>query len=266
MPAGIFDPVPLTFRDGRYLGQDNIGWDIVESAVSLLSTLVFLNERNGYMYERKLMELKEAERITFQRLRIKSLDTYGTASSIDAFEDGINCRYGGDFDDASVDNACKLAAYALTSGGAGRYAHPSRIRANDHTCENIRIMVRRTVGFFANMGPVTRIGFDMPGGYGGRITEGYGNYLTGSTVWDMTTSTEPLPKDKVLQLLVRYVMCRHSDDPEIGSVTNMGLVNPRLNCAYIVSGSRIDPSVIEHVEKEIVGYRPDLTVRVPINV
>ena len=79
MPAGIFDPVPLTFRDGRYLGQDNIGWDIVESAVSLLSTLVFLNERNGYMYERKLMELKEAERITFQRLRIKSLDTYGTA-------------------------------------------------------------------------------------------------------------------------------------------------------------------------------------------
>ena len=137
MPAGIFDPVPLTFRDGRYLGQDNIGWDIVESAVSLLSTLVFLNERNGYMYERKLMELKEAERITFQRLRIKSLDTYGTASSIDAFEDGINCRYGGDFDDASVDNACKLAAYALTSGGAGRYAHPSRIRANDHTCEGV---------------------------------------------------------------------------------------------------------------------------------
>ena len=66
--------------------------------------------------------------------------------------------------------------------------------------------------------------------------------------------------------LVRYVMCRHSDDPEIGSVTNMGLVNPRLNCAYIVSGSRIDPSVIEHVEKEIVGYRPDPTVRVPINV
>ena len=82
----------------------------------------------------------------------------------------------------------------------------------------------------------------------------------------MTTSTEPLPQDKVLQLLVRYVMCRHSDDPEIGSVTNMGLVNPRLNCAYIVNGSRIDPSVIEHVEKEIVGYRPDPTVRVPINV
>lgn len=252
VPAGLFDPVPLTYRDGKYLGQDNIGWDIVENAVSLLSALVFLNERDGYPYDRKIVEIKEAEEMAFRHLG-GGLGAYGTASAFDMLEDGIDCRYGGDFDDASVDNACKLAAFALSGGGNGKYRHPSRVRANDHTCENIRIMVRRTTGFFTNMGPIKRMGFDLSGGGGSRITEGYGGYLTESAVWDITTSTEPLPRDRTLQLLVRFLMCRRSEDPALRSVANMGLVNPRLNCAYIVGTSKLDPAVLKRVEDEIIG-------------
>lgn len=251
VPAGLFSPIPLMPGDGRPLGHDSIDSGTVLGAVSLLSVLTLLNERDGYRYDRAAAEIKEAERIAFIHLENNHLGMYGSSSYSDVFEDGINCRYGGELDDASVDCACKLSAFAASGG---KLSHPSRIRADDRTCANIRTMVRRTVAFLTGMGPVSRMGFEIPGAGGSRITKGTGNYITKDTVWDITVSSEPLPRDGVLKVLVRYIMCRHSDDPVLRSVKNIGLLNPRLGCAYIADASEIDPKTVEVVERDILGY------------
>ncbi|MGI6008904.1 MAG: hypothetical protein ACOX8X_02110 [Methanomethylophilus sp.] len=249
LKPGIFDPLPLAFNDGKYVGQDNLPGEIIEGAVGLLSCFNLFSWMHGYDFGMRDACLKEAERTAFQGLPAYGLGGYGEASAADVFEAGISCSYGNEADPPSADCACRLAAAAL--GGSYR---PAKVRADDRTCSNIEIMVRRTVGFFSGDGTLRRIGFDFGSGYGERIDSGYGWFLNDTGIWDMTASRDPLPSDRTLQLLVRYVLCRDSGDPVLEKVENIGLVNPRLGCAYLTNVSKIPQEAIQAAE-DIIGKR-----------
>jgi len=239
LKPSIFDPVPLAFNDGRYIGQDNLPGDIVEGAVCLLSFFSLFSAMSGYSYAERDACLKEAERTAFQDCSPGWTGAYGTASGADAFEDGIACAYSKDIEPYAADCACRLAA-----GAAGGY-RPARVRADDRTCSNIASMVRRTVVFFGNNGPVKRIGFSFGAGYGERIGSGFGHFLTDACIWDMSVTQDPLPPERTMRLLVRLVMCRESGDPDLERISNIGLLNPRLGCAYVTSLSRVPQEAVQ---------------------
>ena len=251
LKAGIFDPVPLAFNDGRYIGQDNLPGDIVEGAVCLLSCFSLFSAMSGYSYGERDACLKEAERTAFQDCAPGWTGPYGTVSKADAFEDGIACAYGKEIEPYTAACACRVAA-----GAAGGY-RPARVRADDRTCSNIATMVRRTVGFFGNNGPLRRIGFSFGAGYGERISSGFGLFLTDSFIWDMAVTQDPLPPDRTMRLLVRLAMCRESGDPDLERISNIGLVNPRLGCAYVTSLSRVPPEALQ-AACDAVGLRRPL--------
>lgn len=246
LPLGRFDPVPISLNDGRVLSRENLAGDIVGGAVKLLAACEMISRESGYDMDERAI-LSRAERAVFEVSPEKVPDS----EFIDVYSRGIAVKFGGGFDYSSIDCACKLSAFFI--GNFGQYGNASRIRADDRTCGNIRTMVTRVETFLDLVGPVRRMCFRFPGGYGRAIDDGCGEYLTDGSLWDVCTSRDPLPLDNRLRLLVRYVMCTHSKDPLMKGIKNIGIVNPRLNCAYMMPVDEIPEETLYYAERGIVG-------------
>ena len=241
----FFDPVPISLSDGRVLSRENLPGDVVDGAVKVLSCLDALVRDTGFDVDDRLL-LRRVEETVFEAVHQDMPD----AAYAEAYAGGISARVGG-FDHAAADCACKLA-YCMQRRSAG-YANPSRIRADDRTCTNILTMVGRMNAFLDVMGPVRRICFRFPGGYGKAVNSGFGMFLTDECLWDVTTSADPLPEKARLALLIRYVLSRGSKDPALTNIRNIGIMNPRLHCAYMMPAGDIPQDVLEYVAEGIVG-------------
>lgn len=124
----------------------------------------------------------------------------------------------------------------------------------DETIENIRTMVKRSLTFIENYGPITKDGFTLDGAYTDIITIGDGDYLTADTLWDFKVSKKEPNKDQTLQILIYYIMGKHSNYLEFNNIQNLGIFNPRLNKAYSLSVSDISDEIITEVSEKVIGY------------
>lgn len=159
-------------------------------------------------------------------------------------------------DDESVSNACKLVGYDVCfRAGIVGYKPVEEINPDSATIENIVIMVKRSLTFWKEYGPIIRDGFTFEWGYTDIVSSGDGDYLTKDTLWDFKVSKDE-PKSKyTLQLLMYYIMGCHSIHPEFKKIEKLGIFNPRKNKVYIANTSSISPEIIEKVSKEVIGYK-----------
>ena len=155
-------------------------------------------------------------------------------------------------DNESVSNAYKLVGYDVCfRAGVIGYKPVEEIKPDSDTIENIVIMVKRSLAFWKEYGPITKDGFTFEGGYTDIVSSGDGDYLTEDTLWDFKVSKEE-PKSKyTLQLLMYYIMGCHSIHPEFQKIEKLGIFNPRKNKVYIAEISSINPEVIEKVSQDI---------------
>lgn len=158
-------------------------------------------------------------------------------------------------DEKSIVSACKLVGYDVVFR-AGRlgYKPVEFINPDISTINNIRIMVERSVKFFAEYGPVISDGFTFEGGYTGLIDSGDGDFLTEDTLWDFKVSKSNITTAHTLQLMIYYLMGTHSIHDEFNSITNIGVFNPRLNIIYLLDISKISEALIFEIETEVIGY------------
>lgn len=167
--------------------------------------------------------------------------------------DGIN-----GLDDQSVINACKLVtfdAWLRNPKGAIMSKSHEEINPNSDTIHNIKTMVKRGVSFWKEYGPVTVDGFTFEEkGYTRTVNTGDGDYLTSDTMWDFKVSKYKPTSKHTLQLLMYWIMGKHSEKPEYKDITKLGFFNPRLNNVYILDTADIPQSTIETVEKEVICY------------
>lgn len=158
-------------------------------------------------------------------------------------------------DDSSIANACKLVGFdVIYRVGIAFYKPVEEIDPDKHTIANIRIMVERSLAFFADYGPVVKDGFDLKGAYTKLITIGDGDFLTLDTLWDFKVSKIKPNKDHTLQLLIYYLMGTRSIHSEFASIEYLGLYNPRQDVVYRLPISDIPRETIELVEREVIGY------------
>ena len=241
----LFDPVPISLNDGRILSKENLPGDIVDGAVKILTCLDALVRETGFNVDDQVL-LDRVERAVFE---VRHSDVTDSMFA-EAFSRGLSVRVSG-FDHAAADCACKLAYCLLKPNG--RFTNPSRIRADDRTCSNILLMTERMSYFLDAMGPARRICFHFGGGYGRAVDSGYGMFLTDGCLWDITTSADPLPEDARIRLLLRYALSVGCTDPALRSVSNIGIVNPRLHCAYMTSVRRIPEETLRYVAEGVAG-------------
>ena len=158
-------------------------------------------------------------------------------------------------DDLSIISACKLVGYdSCFRAGLIAYKPVEEINPNQKTIENIREMVTRSQKFFEEYGPVTADGFTFEGGYTDKITTGDGDFLTKNTLWDFKVSKNPPTAIHTLQLLVYYIMGKHSIHSMFNNIEYIAIFNPRLNMIYRYAIKNIPQPYITEIEREIIGY------------
>lgn len=158
-------------------------------------------------------------------------------------------------DSKSIYNACKIVGYDVCyRAGPTGYRNVDSINANKATINNIRIMVKRSITFFDNYGPMVKDGFTFEGGYTKLINKGDGDFLTKDTLWDFKVSSRKPKSAHTLQLLVYYIMGMHSVHPEFKNIKKVGIFNPRMNIVYLKNINEIPKETIDKISEEVIGY------------
>lgn len=164
--------------------------------------------------------------------------------------DGLN--------DKSIIAACKACTYDVwyrNHMGAMMAKDAKETTPNDVTIENIRVLVKRSVTFWNDYGPVIvdRFTFET-NGYTKTVDSGDGDYLTADTLWDFKISKSKPTNKHTLQLLMYWIMGQHSGKEEYKRITKLGIFNPRLNTVYLLNISDIPAEIIRDVEENVICY------------
>ena len=158
--------------------------------------------------------------------------------------------------DKAIMSAIKIVGFDVCfRAGPDQYKPVEEINPNQETIENVRVMVERSVNFFKKYGPVISDGFTFEGGgYTKTIDSGDGDFLTKDTLWDFKVSSNPPTNKHTLQLLVYYIMGKHSNKKEFETITNIGIFNPRLNVVYTYDVTLVQEKTIKDIEDNVIVY------------
>lgn len=180
-------------------------------------------------------------------------------------------------DDTSVINACKLVTFDVwfrNPLGAMMAKGYNETNPDKATIENVQTLVKRSMAFFEKYGPVTKEGFTFEpvgadnkayekmmktgkgsfGGYTAKVDSGDGDFLTADTLWDFKVSKTKPTNKHTLQLLMYWIMGKHSGQDIFKSITKLGIFNPRLSTVYLLEMSKVSADIIETVEREVICY------------
>lgn len=180
-------------------------------------------------------------------------------------------------DEDSIVNACKLVAYDVWyRNPMGAIDSYKDINPNKDTIHNIQILIKRSIDFFKDYGPVIKFGFDFEpvkknkkaykdmirqgigsyGGYTAVVDCGDGDFLTSDTLWDFKVSKKDPTSKHTLQLLMYWIMGQHSGQEIYKNIKNLGIFNPYLNKIYLLNDIThpFFEKTIKIVEKEIICY------------
>ena len=170
-------------------------------------------------------------------------------------------------DDNSIIAACKIVTYdiwyrnPMIAMGA---KNAEDTNPDKQTINNIRILIQRCLLFLEAFGPViaedfvfaeeNKKGIVVKSGYTPTVDSGDGDYLTSDTMWDFKVSRSKLTSKQTLQLLMYYIMGKHSGMDIYKNIKKLGFFNPRLNVMHILNVDDIPEEAIKNVEKEVICY------------
>lgn len=159
-------------------------------------------------------------------------------------------------DDLSIISACKLVGFDVCYRSSTKYYKPvEEITPDQKTIDNIRIMLERSLEFWKDFGPIRQYEFTFEGGYTNEVTSGDGDYLTDDTLWDIKVLKSTPTSKNTLQILMYYIMGKHSDYRTFDRIKKLGIYNPRLNVAYLLPVTLIGSHVYKEVAEEVIGYK-----------
>lgn len=254
-----FDTIPMD-DDVILNSEENISASVIGMAVDYLTRFVMGND------------IKEAFKISLLGANAAEL-LYGKKSIAVATKllKGIK-----GLDDNSIINACKLVTFdvwyrnPLVAPNSKGY---SEINPDKLTIENIKTLIKRSVTFFEKYGPVLQEGFNFlpenadmslcekilktSGSYGGytlTVESGDGDFLTADTLWDFKVSKSKPTSKHTLQLLMYWIMGKHSGKSIFNNITKLGIFNPRLNIVYLLDIKNISEDIIKAVEDNVICY------------
>lgn len=158
-------------------------------------------------------------------------------------------------DDNSIIAACKLVGFDVSyRTNILGYKPIEEINPDKKTIENIKEMVRRSMKFFSNYGPIKVEGFTFEGGYTRTVVTGDGDFLTEDTLWDYKVSKSDPTNKNTLQLLMYYIMGKQSKYNYFDNLKYLAIFNPRLNCIYRYEINKISQETIKDIENNVICY------------
>lgn len=236
----------IEYDDGRELfPEENVHGSIVGLVVDYM-TRFLMGASLADAFNISLMGAALAERCG-RKGSLKEIDSY--LSKIKGL------------DKKSIIYACKIVTFDVwyrSTSTAFSCKTAKETNADDNTVNNIMIMLERSLEFWDEYGPITVDGFTFEGGgYTDTVNAGDGDYLTEDTLWDFKVSKNKPKSDHTLQLLMYYLMGRHSGKEEFDYISKLGIFNPRTNTVYLKEIEDIPYEIIEDVSLNVIGYSED---------
>ena len=238
-----------TFDDGYgflYTEGENIPPQLMGTVVEYLVRSVLLNDfRKGFEDAIKGFQNAAPDIVREQNIEQLLLD----ASELES--------------EKALTSACRLAYFDnyYKSPKSVVNAKPANLISPDkNTCKQLLRMVSRGINLFEQYGPVIKTGFTFePNGYTEIVSKGEGDFLTEDTIWDFKLYGENtrISKAVTLQLLMYWIMGRHSGNSQFDTVEKIAFFNPRSNVAYMYQCERINSSIISEIEQRVIGYPSD---------
>lgn len=220
--------------DGNILADEDFNAGLVGMAVDYLT--------------RYMLGSKEYEAFEISMLGAEKINEVVKAECL-LFELNRN------LDDNCIRAALKLVGFDVCyRGNLEWYVPVEDLEPDKATIQNVRIMVKRSLEFFKNYGPVVKDFVTFEGGYTDKITHGDGDFLTSDTIWDFKVLKKDPTNGHTFQLLLYYFMGKHSVHKEFKTVHNIGIFNPRLNKVYMYDMNDLSEEVCKEIEKNIIGY------------
>ena len=248
----------MIFNDGKMLGEENIHASIVGMTVDYLTRFMVLKQQGSDNDS----SLRSAFIISITGYQ-KRLQILGNKICLQDEKDKVDVSYllskitG--LSDESICAACKATTYDVwfrNPGAALMATGASDTNPDKQTINNIKIMVERTLKFWEKYGPVVKDGFTFEkDGYTSVVDSGDGDYLTKDTIWDLKVSKTKPNNKHTLQLLMYWIMGKHSKKPEFETIDKIGIYNPRLNTVYLYNTNNLSDVIIKAVEKEVICYK-----------
>lgn len=162
-------------------------------------------------------------------------------------------------DDKSISNAIKLTGFDVVArSGKQGYKPINKIKPNEATIKNVRIMVNRTINFSNIYGPITSFGFVFTNAYTRNVVAGDGDFLTEDTLWDLKVLKGYFNKNHSLQILMYWRMGLRSNYKIFKKIKYLGIYNPRKNLVYRYNLKNLSDEIITIVDKEVIGYDKSL--------
>lgn len=135
-----------------------------------------------------------------------------------------------------------------------RIGETFKTKLSKEELQDILVLFMRTQSWISTFDDVTPMYKFKPYGYNNTVTSGEGDFCTKNTLWDLKVSNgEPTTKD-TLQLLIYYIMAKHSGNKLYKDVDSVGVYNPRLDTTWLCDIQRIKPSIIKKVSS-ILGFK-----------
>lgn len=263
LPASTFRTIGFT--DNFILNpEENISPQNLGLAVDYLTR--FLCNQNGY----------EAFDISVKGARAASIFQKNDDIFIEALDLVEKIE---ELDDESIISACKLVEYDVwirnPMGAIKALLKGYKpITPNTATIQNIRILVTRCLNMIEEFGEIVKCGFTFRpenasedesknwnenhnftfGGYTATVNSGDGDFLTKDTLFDIKVSKRKLSKENTLQILMYWIMGKHSGQNIFEEISKLGFINPRFNEAYILNIADVSEDIITKVEKEVICY------------
>ena len=238
----------IVYKDEKILNEENVHASIIGMAVDYLTRYMMgTSKENAFDisirgYQNRIMILGK-DVIKNDRKEKKDIETL------------LNQING--LDDKSIIAVCKLCTYDVwyrNTMNAFMATGATSINPDENTIENIKIMVERSISFWKLYGPIIKDGFTFEGGYTKTVDAGDGDFLTKDTLWDYKVSKTAPTNKHTLQLLMYWIMGKHSKKIEFENIDKIGIFNPRLNVTYLYEMKNIPEETIEIIEKEVIGY------------
>lgn len=242
VPVNVFKK--KTYNDNKKL---NIGENIHKSIMGLC-----VDYLTRYMVD------KNKEKAFEISLRGLSLMPEGVRREIGFYESAEEVlRDINGLDETSIKRACLLCCFdQCYRVGISYYKgfNINMVLPDENTINNIRVMVERACSFINSYGTITEYGYTFDGGYSLKIRNGDGDYLTEDTIWDMKVSTKPINIIWTLQVILYWILGKHSKQDCFKTINKIGIFNPRENVVYIAKISDIPTDIIKDIEDDVVGY------------
>ena len=73
-------------------------------------------------------------------------------------------------------------------------------------------------------------------------------------MWDFKVSNKDITNKHTLQVLIYYVMGKHSGNEIYNNINKIGFFNPRLNKVYTLDMDIVSKDIIKEIETDVICY------------